>query len=200
MNVSPFRNRCAKQLGFSLVELLVVLVIVSATTALLVSGFSITWKNFSKLSQRDLLMNSNLMGERWLRESVNDAVLYHPDTPNFIGDAYELSFISKSVPWNSEHIPTEISWTLVEGESFSNLQISSLAQPIQLVDFPLDSQFQYLYQQRWQSSFAPSDAELPYAFRIVHQGNTLFYATFKRPGKAEVPPEMVTFGEYEFGG
>lgn len=185
--------------GFSLVELLVVMVIVSATTALLVSGFSITWKNFSKLSQRDLLMNSNLMGERWLRDSISEAVLFHPDDANFVGEPNSIRFTSISVPWRSEQIPEEVTWSLVNTEQGTQLQITTGQTQTSLITYPARSQFEYLHQNNWNSRFVPEDAQLPAAVRVVHNGQVVFFAATKRPGKAEMPPEMITFGKYEFG-
>ncbi|MFC4700062.1 prepilin-type N-terminal cleavage/methylation domain-containing protein [Glaciecola siphonariae] len=189
--------------GFSLVELLVVLVIVSATTTLLISGFSITWKNFSKLSQRDLVMNSHAVGERWLRESLADAVLFHPNDSQFYGNANSIQFVSLAAPWQSASIPTPMTWQIIARERTAQLSLQSpwIASPLNdLANLPVNTRFEYLRNGQWVSEFTSNDAELPSAVRLSSNGEILSYIVLKRPGKAKVPPEMLEFGQYEFNG
>jgi general secretion pathway protein J len=185
--------------GFTLIEMLVVLVILSMTTTLLIEGMSNTWNNFEKLGARDLSLASGQLPQLWLGQSISSAVLYHPHEPSVIGKSNYFEFITTRAPNDSLYIPQKIFWAINNTKygwtiSFTT-QTSS--QPIVISRFDLQPTFEYLTTD-WTPEFKSKTNALPRAVRIRVSDLTWLIAKPSRPMEADVPVELPLFGEYEF--
>jgi general secretion pathway protein J len=186
--------------GFTLIEMLVVMVILSLTTTLLTSGLSTTWRNFERLGARDLMASSAQLPVSWFEKSLHAALLYHPHKPNVEGSNNQFEFVTFAAPDDPLHIPQQIIW-LIEphNNSWGLFFISKLAaQKILVKKFAEQPVFEYLYQSEWLQNFSPSDAVLPQAARIRIGQDIWAVAKPGRPSKADMPAELQLFGEYEF--
>jgi general secretion pathway protein J len=186
--------------GFTLIEMLVVLVILGLTTTLLSEGLSNTWRNFERLGSRDMMANSAQLPINWFADSVDGAVLYHPFVPVVRGDAQNFEFISIKVPNDERHTPQTIRWTIdSNGQNWTLSFVSAFnEQPIRVKQFDTLPVFQYLYEGKWQMEFSPVDASLPNAVRINLANKVYLVAKPGRPVMADIPVELPIFGEYEF--
>jgi len=186
--------------GFTLIEMLVVLVILGLTTTLLSEGLSNTWRNFERLGSRDMMTSTAQLPISWFAESLDGAVLYHPYEPVVIGDAQSFEFISTKVPNDIMNIPQTIRWTINStNQGWALFFVStSNSQVIQVKQFGELPAFQYLYDGKWQPEFSPDNARLPRAVRITLGDNVYLVAKPGRPTLADMPVELPIFGEYEF--
>lgn len=189
-----------KQAGFSLIEMLVVLVILALTTSLMTQGLSTTWNNFARLGARDLLNSSAQLPLSWFSQSLAGAVLYHPDAASVIGSANRFEYITFMAPDDAKHIPQKIVWQLVPTDGGWQLAFSSESHPevTYIKAFTSLPSFEYWVDQKWQAEFKPDAGRLPAAVRIIEQSNVLVVAKIDRPEKADVPAELPIFGKYEF--
>lgn len=200
-----YRLRPSNRLtGFTLIEMLVVLVILGLTTTLLSEGLSNTWRNFERLGARDMMATSAQLPINWFTESVDGAVLYHPYVPLVKGDAQSFEFISTKVPNDIRQTPQTIRW-YIDSNIDSNKQGWALffvstfnIQPVRVKQFDALPVFQYLYDGSWQQEFSPKDARLPNAVRINLDNKVYLIAKPGRPAVADMPAELPIFGEYEF--
>lgn len=208
---TPIKNATG---GFTMVELLVVLVITGMTTSLLVTGLGTTWQNFDRLSNKNISLSQGQLPKSWFIKSVNAALLGHPDKPMFHGTATEFTFTTFLSPDDELQRPQEITWQLSAtnngnalsfhystfDEKRSNRESSSSQQTMTVWQF--DSQdtftFEYLVNNAWLVAFAPEKGELPKAIRIQNSTQVWTLATVHRPTLADMPPEIPLFGEYEF--
>jgi general secretion pathway protein J len=186
--------------GFTLIEMLVVLVILGLTTTLLSEGLSNTWRNFERLGARDMMTTSAQLPVGWFTNSVAGAVLYHPYIPVVKGDAQSFEFISVNVPNDAKHTPQRIEWNIDSANngwalSFVSQLDSSSVSIQQFDELPT---FQYLTEGQWLSEFSPQDARLPQAVRVIVGGRVYVIAKPDRPVMADVPVELPIFGLYEF--
>lgn len=197
--MSRFRspNKCN---GFTLIEMLVVLVILGLTTTLLSEGLSNTWRNFERLGARDMMATSAQLPINWFAESVDGAVLYHPYEPVVKGDAQSFEFVSTKVPNDIRQTPQMIRWTIESNaQGWTLFFVSTVnSQPIQVKQFDEMPAFQYLYEGRWKLNFSPKDARLPDAVRINLDNQVYLVAKPSRPVIADMPVELPIFGQYEF--
>jgi general secretion pathway protein J len=191
--------------GFSLVELLVVLVIVGLVTSLLVEGLGTTWRSFDKLSSKGLTLSQAQLPLSWFEESVSGAVLYHPDKSVVSGDSQHIEFITVNVPNDDKHIPQQILWS-IQQQSLSNGQVYwTLAfkaelnnSEVPIMQFDQQPRFEYWNGQQWFSDFKPTKSLLPTAIRVTTDDSVLILAKAIRPVLADVPTELLQFGRYEF--
>ncbi|MGS2719908.1 PulJ/GspJ family protein [Paraglaciecola aestuariivivens] len=186
--------------GFTLIEMLVVLVILGITTTLLSEGLSNTWRNFEKLSSRDSLSSTAQLPVNWFAQSVSGAVLYHPYNPVVHGTDNRFEFISNNVPHDAKHIPQSLTWFIQAEQNLWTLSYLSefTAQPVKVKRFSQPTYFEYLQEGSWQTSFAPEDSRLPRAVRIKTGEQVFVIAQPSRPEIADMPPELLLFGQYEF--
>jgi general secretion pathway protein J len=186
--------------GFTLIEMLVVLVILGLTTTLLSEGLSNTWRNFERLGSRDMMASTAQLPINWFAQSVDGAVLYHPYIPVVKGDEQSFEFMSTKVPNDERQTPQMIRWTIESNAQGWALSFVSTAnsQPIQIKQFDMLPVFQYLYEGKWQLDFSPNEARLPDAVRITLANNAYLVAKPSRPVMADIPVELPIFGEYEF--
>jgi general secretion pathway protein J len=199
------RYRLKQLAGFSLIELLVVLVIVGLVTSLLVEGLGTTWRSFDKLSAKGLNMTQAQLPLSWFEESVSGAVLYHPDKPVVSGDSQQFEFITMNVPNDERHVPQQVLWSIQQKNTTSGLAYWQLAFKAELAEnelvimqFDKQPRFEYWNGQQWLNDFQPDNSLLPTAIRLVSDEIILIIAKPVRPVLADVPPEMALFGEYEF--
>ena len=191
-------------MGFTLVELLVVLVITGMTTSLLVTGLGSTWQNFGRLSQKNLTINQGQIPKSWFLTTVNSALLGHPFEKMFWGSRTEFTFTTFGAPNDPMHKPQKIKWSLDNSYEHSYLQLTyrddGEEETIDIWHFleEADYEFQYLSNGEWLHSFEPKDGQLPQAIRIQSEDYVWVLATIHRPENADMPPEIPLFGKYEF--
>ncbi|MFC3121943.1 prepilin-type N-terminal cleavage/methylation domain-containing protein [Agaribacter flavus] len=198
-----------KSNGFTIMELLVVLVILSLVTTLLLSSLSVIWKSFERLEHKQLNHSANLAAF-WFRSSIENAIQFHPERPSFYGDARSITFFSVGAIDSETSQPTRLSWEILVAEDKHNQDIYTLRYVNRLsgeyvdthkTDVPLS--FVYANENKEQSSiFRPERSVLPNAVYITanteSENQIWVVAIPKNRGPAEVPVEMATFGEYEF--
>lgn len=191
--------------GFSLVELLVVMVIVSLVTSLLVEGLATTWRSFDKLSSKGLSLSQAQLPLQWFEESVRGAVLYHPDKPVVSGDSQQFELITTNVPNDERHIPQQVLWSVNQAYDENNQVYWVLtftaeleSKEVAVMRFAEQPRFEYWNGQIWGNDFKPAKSLLPTAVRLIQDDSVLILAKASRPVLADVPPELPLFGEYEF--
>ena len=185
--------------GFTLLELLVVLVILSMTSALLVQGLASTWKNFQRLSSRDLSLSVAQLPQQWFRESIKYALLYHPNEIICRGDLDSFSFVSSAVPSDPFQIPQKLEWLITESDGVWSLAfVAEGEEAVVIKESPQLMQFVYLVDHSWVMEFSPDDSRLPTAIRITQGSESWVLGVPGRPIKADIPAELALFGEYEF--
>jgi len=186
--------------GFTLIEMLVVMVILSLTTVLLSSGLSNTWRNFERLGARDLMASSAQLPLIWFEQSLQSALLYHPDKPLVKGNAHKFEFITFSAPNDAKQIPQKIVWEIGSDENGWGLFFISQysGQMILVKHFVEQPVFEYLHLGVWRQEFIPSKGVLPEAARIRINQTIWGMAKPSRPLTADMPVELEYFGAYEF--
>lgn len=190
--------------GFTLVELLVVLVITGMTTSLLIVGLGSTWKNFDRLSTKNLTLSQAQIPKSWFIKSINAALLGHPDKALFEGTSNSLTFRTFLSPHDELQRPQTITWALKVENSMHKLSLTyPEGDSLYTVDlWRFNSKesfaFKYLVNGTWVNSFMPDNGELPRAVRIENSGDVWALATTHRPTRADIPPEIPLFGKYEF--
>jgi general secretion pathway protein J len=191
--------------GFSLIELLVVLVIVALVTSLMVEGLATTWRSFDKLSAKGLSLSQAQLPLSWFEQSVSGAVLYHPYKPVVEGGSQQLEFITTNVPNDEKHIPQQVLWSIQArsgnaGQTYWQLVFKAELDDteVTIMQFELQPRFEYWDGQQWLSDFKPEQSLLPAVIRIVNDERVLIMAKALRPVLPDMPPELLLFGEYEF--
>ena len=204
MNVQSSKAPKENQSGFTLMELLVVLVITSMTTSLLVTGLTATWSNFDRLSDKNLILSQGQLPKKWFIDSVNAAVLTHPNVSMFNGSAYKFEFTTFLAPHDALSRPQVINWLLTRKQNGISLSYTyytngeKVAVDIWRFEGSENASFEYLVGGNWIESFNPKNGSIPKAIRIVTDSKEWVLASVHRPTEAEVPPEMSLFGKYEF--
>ena len=191
--------------GFSLVELLVVLVIVGLVTSLLVEGLGTTWRSFDKLSSKGLTLSQAQLPLSWFEESVSGAVLYHPEKPVVSGDSQQFEFMTVNVPNDDKHIPQQLNWS-IQQQRLSNGQINWFLSfkaeldhnEVTIMYFEQQPRFEYWDGQQWLKDFNPVKSLLPVAVRVIQDNSVLIFTKAIRPELADMPPELLQFGQYDF--
>ena len=189
-----------KQKGFTLIEMLVVLVILSMTTVLLAEGLGTTWRNFERLGSRDLTVSSAQLPVSWFAESIRGAVLYHPEQEMAEGDGQRFEFHTFKTPSDDKGIVQKMEWMLTPAGTQWSLIMSSeySGQNIKIATFSEQPAFEYFHDGQWQAEFAPAAGLLPKAVRIKTPDSIWAVGKIGRPERAEVPPELAAYGKYEF--
>ncbi|ABG41733.1 Prepilin-type cleavage/methylation [Paraglaciecola sp. T6c] len=200
--------------GFTLVEMLVVMVILALTTSLLTQGLSTTWRNFERLSARDLMNSSAQLPINWFAQSVSGALLYHPANVLVRGEPDAYSFVSYASPDDDLHIPQKLKWRLAPksmlSETRSDIDTYKTAgwalsfksetsqEFIEIATFSEAPRFEYWNGKAWLNDFQPDDGQLPVAIRVMSGSRVWSVAKPERPVRADIPPELPLFGRYEF--
>ena len=187
-------------LGFTLIEMLVVLVIVSMTTTLLMTGLANTWTHFERLGARDLTLSAGMHGITWFRRSFQGAVMYHPESKDFIGNPSAIRLTTFYAPFSESQIPQKIQWEIEQDQDNWVLTVTDLHQQTSYaVDtFNQKAEFEYLSTGGWQSQHSPDRNSLPKAIRILVAGQEWIRVYATRPVLSDLPAEYPAFGVYEF--
>ncbi len=190
-----------KQAGFTLIEMLVVLVILALTTSLLTQGLSTTWGNFERLTSRDLTNSAALLPAYWFNQSVDGAVLYHPNEVHVVGKPRLFRFITFKSPDDRLRIPQQVTWLISDNENHWSLNFyTALDSNVKEVKkFSQEPLFEYLTNGEWSRTFVNQPGKLPLAVRIIVGDRIWSIAKVGRPEDADIPFEMQAMGEYEFG-
>ena len=187
------------ELGFTLLEILVVLVILGMTIPLVSIGLSTTWKNFERLNVQNLTLAQAKLPAKWFRDSITHAILYHPAHPSVEGGARGFSLVTTAVPDAVLPVPQRLWWTIQKEDDFYTLAFKVADDEKRVIKKTLQPiQFQYFVGEEWLSDFVPSKAVLPRAVRIQKGGHVWVLGTPGRSLQADVPSELALFGEYEF--
>jgi general secretion pathway protein J len=186
--------------GFTLIEMLVVLVILGLTTSLMTQGLSTTWNNFSRLGARDLMNSHAQLPVSWFAQSLKGAVLYHPYKVLATGHSDSFEYITFNAPNDSKHIPQQIIWSIIATNLKWHLAFTTANSqtPTIISDFNTQAKFEYRFNQQWQPEFVPTDGRLPLAVRIINEGKVWSIAKIGRPEEADMPAELAVDGVYEF--
>ncbi|GGW92489.1 PulJ/GspJ family protein [Alteromonas halophila] len=189
-----------QQRGFTLIEMLVVLVITSLTASLLVSGLESTWRNFEKLGARNLKTTAAQLPKIWFTQSVESMVLRHPNTSMFSGNATDLSFSTLTPPDMPGPGVYKLHWRLrADGNRTALLYRHDTEETYTSLGYVDGSGvFEYLTSQGWQRAYSPSNGRIPEAIRIQSNNQEWVMALPIRPTDAEMPAELRAFGKYEF--
>jgi general secretion pathway protein J len=188
------------QQGFTLIEMLVVLVILALTTSLMTQGLSTTWRNFERLGARDLMNSSAQLPLSWFEESLAGAVLYHPDKPLAIGNSHYFEFITFNIPSDLKHISQKITWRFVAmgNEWQLGFTIDKQKNYVPVSVFDYQPKFEYLTEQNWVTEFSPKSGKLPLAVRIIYGNEVWSVGKIGRPELADLPAGMANMGKYEY--
>jgi general secretion pathway protein J len=191
--------------GFTLIEMLVVMVILALTTSLLTQGLSTTWRNFERLSARDIINSSAQLPLSWFEQSLAAALLYHPAKILVRGEAKSFEFVSFASPDDEKHIPQRLIWRIeAKNEKDQNLkwsltfQSETSPQLVTVASFLVAPSFEYWDGNSWLAEFLPTDGRLPQAVRIMLGDQIWAMAKPQRPYMADMPVELPFFGAYEF--
>ena len=184
--------------GFTLIEILVVMVILSLTTTLLISGLSTTWSNFERLNTRQLKINALELPKVWFNESFANALHSHPHSVTLEGAEKRLSFVTFSVPNDPSNTPQSVTWSIKSSESQTELSFSSKGTEIVIATIPSGATFRYLNNGAWVNTFSFA-GKLPKAVRIITpDGDVWTESELHRDTEAYYPPELKYFGKYEY--
>jgi general secretion pathway protein J len=191
--------------GFTIVEMLVVMVILALTTTLLTEGLSTTWRSFERLGARSLIVSSAQLPLSWFEQSFAGAVLYHPDKALVQGNSHSFQFMTFMAPDDPLHIPQQLIWKIETSTNIPSKNHWSLSfqselakQSLVVQSFTTQPSFEYWNGQQWVNEFYPKNGRLPEAVKIIVDGQTWAIAKIGRPALADVPVELEEFRAYEF--
>ena len=188
-----------KDAGFTLIEMLVVLVILAMTTTLFSQGLTTTWQNFQRLGVRDLSLSAAQLPAQWFRDSVKGGLLYHPYKPVVAGGPTNFSLVSSAVPNMANRVPLSMEWMITDQDGVWSLAFASEQADAVVVKESLQKlQFEYLVEGEWVTLFDPEDSRLPSAVRIKEGTDDWAMAVPGRPIMADIPTELPAYGEYAF--
>lgn len=197
------RNYKNRNNGFSLIEVLVVLVIVSLSTGLLTASLSTTWQALSRVSNKQLTQTKTLP-TMWLRESVEQMISRHPDVPAFFGDRTAIRFETLNALTSYNKQPEWVQWSIQQRDNEYLLIYSSVRNEVEFEvlhsRYPLF--FHFYHDEQWQAEFNLDTAHIPRAvelYELTPNGPiSLSLGVPQRDTNPTYPPEYLTFGEYEF--
>lgn len=186
--------------GFTLIEMLVVLVITALTATILVSGLETTWRNFEKLSSNYLQKTSAQLPKQWFAQSMEGVILRQHTKSLFSGDEESINFYTVSPPNNTDGIVKNCNWLLqsFEAKSVDLLISCNNESATTIAQLSEGAIFEYLTQQGWLRNFQGNPGQIPKAVRITSNSRTWVTAVTGRPSFADVPAEIPITGQYEF--
>ena len=115
--------RDSRQLGFSLMEMLVVLVLVSMISGLVVQTSTTLFGQYTKVKTHLEGLQSNLLPDSWLRASVASLVVSPDETHWFRGDAgYFEGFTLSPVTLEAGAL-TRVKWSLERNNQYIELKV-----------------------------------------------------------------------------
>lgn len=188
-----------KHSGFTLVEMLVVLVITALTASILVTGLETTWRNFSKLDSKFLTSNAAQLPKKWFIESVESTLLRQHTSALFSGSENSFQHLTSKLPMSNEQGVQQCKWSLVAQQSGKALSVQCGTQPtMNVATLTGNAKFNYLTGTGWASNFQNLPGQIPRAIKITNGNSTWALAVPMRPVVAEVPAEIKVSGKYEF--
>lgn len=194
----PYRSNSKRsQGGFTLIEMLVVLVIMSITTTLLVEGLGTTWRNFEKLNNQQLVVNKGLLPKKWFIDSFQGAQLYHPYRWVFTGYDKSMSFVTLNPPGHIRHQPTHIVWKIQTQENGQQLLFKvDDKKSVNVANLEGEYHFEYLVDDEWVDEFIFKSARLPAAIKITNNENDWVYTVAGAALAPPIPPSLGLYGDH----
>lgn len=185
--------------GFTLIEMLVVLVIISLTTTLLIEGLGTTWRNFDKLNGQQLSVNKSLLPKKWFIDSFKGAQLFHPLKAAFTGNSKSMSFTTIYPPGALVPTPSKLTWSIEIKNSTSQEMYFSIdgGKKVKVADLNGQYNFTYLNESKWSNSYEPREAKLPRAIKIVDGDEQWVFCTPGRDIITTVPTSIAINGTHE---
>jgi general secretion pathway protein J len=161
-----------QQSGFTLVEVLVVLTLISMLSALLFQGFGYMLATYDRLQDRQSEEFRQNLVQGWWRDSLESAVPYYENRLRFSGDALSIHGASYEPLWRKAGIPSEISWRLERRRDELHLVYEEPPyQPVSVQRWGADARaaFSFLSESgEWQMDWLPSrDRQLPEAVQLI---------------------------------
>lgn len=154
--------------GFTLLEMMVVLVIVSLISVLLMQGFSFVTGLQERIRLQLVTVQNVELKEQWFR-LVTRAIIREETTPEdrFQGDNNQFSGITLQPLHNKLGIPTQVQWRIeYDGENTSLFYSEADEEQIRIISWRGQEQsFQYLDDEGvFHDEWPPEDALMPAAF------------------------------------
>ena len=163
--------------GFTLLEMLVVLIILGLITSLLSKGLTTTWQNFQRLSARDLALSTAQLPVQWFRDGIKHALLYHPDHGVVRATEERFRFVTAASPDARDGVPSKIEWIISSDVDASFLRFAREdGDTVTVATSVRPFKFQYLAKGKWTDGFLPSNSQLPTAIRILEGHDIWVYA------------------------
>lgn len=117
-----YKVTIANTLGFTLLEVLVVLVLVALASTTILQGFYFSTNVQSRIKRQLIETQQGALQENWFREVTRN---YQPNftdkVKGFSGSATEIKGVTLTVLYGQTGIPTETRWTLKQTENGSAL-------------------------------------------------------------------------------
>ncbi len=163
--------------GFTLVEVLVVLTMVSLLSALLFQGFGYMLATYDRLQNRQSAEMQKSLAEGWWRDSVEASVPYYDNPLRFAGDTQSIQGASYSPMWRSPGVPSRMTWRLEQQRDGLHLVYEEPPYPpvtIRRWDPGASAAFSFLTKEgQWQADWLPArDRQLPEAVRLAIEERT----------------------------
>jgi general secretion pathway protein J len=122
------------KLGFTLLEVLVVLVLVALVSTTILQGFYFSTNVQSRIKKQLIETQQGALQENWFREVARN---YQPNftdkAKGFSGSATEIKGVTLTALYGQTGIPTETRWILRKKESGSELYYQTAALPETLI-------------------------------------------------------------------
>ncbi len=197
---------CKRSGGFTLVEVLVVLTMISMLSALLFQGFGYMLATYDRLQARQSAEFQKSLAAGWWRESLEAAVPYYDNPLRFSGDEQSMAGASYASLWGPPGVPAEMRWSLERSGQELLLvyeQPPELPVTVRRWDRRADASFAYLSEQgEWQADWRPErDRQLPEAVRLTvdhpgggDSGATRLTATIPIRKSQFVPTTDILYG------
>lgn len=130
----------SKQIGLSMLELLVVFVIVSLVSTLLMQSLGFGLSLFERVSSRGQSVQKEVLVREWFR-IVNQSLVakVHQDGPSLVGDTLSFRASTLNPLLTGPGIAQTVSWSIERGV----LIYKEAGQNLEIVNLPQGSRLQY---------------------------------------------------------
>ncbi|WP_334021624.1 PulJ/GspJ family protein [Alteromonas sp. S015] len=154
--------------GFTLLEMMVVLVIVSLISVLLMQGFSFVIGLQERIRVQLVTVQNVELKEQWFR-LVTRAIIREDTAPDdrFQGDNNQFSGTTLQPLHNKLGVPTQVQWRIeYDGENTSLFYSEADEEPIRIISWRgREQSFQYLDEEGvFHDEWPPEDSLMPAAF------------------------------------
>ena len=124
----------SRQIGFTLVEILVVLTLLSAIVGLLAQSFSVFYKAYLQTDALESDIVREELVSHWFRDNISGAIPSKDPSFRFTGDNRKITFTSVDSLKGPQGKIKRTSWIIsMEGESSTLLYEENNEQPIPLM-------------------------------------------------------------------